>query len=103
MSKIREVLENRNKVERAEKARRKEDLNALKEDSVYRARLLDELGKIDMILDSEDVKAVIIEVNEKELPKFGRAIYSSELAEYDVVQVNNSANKFKISRKLIVY
>lgn len=103
MSRITEVIKNKNKVERIRRARRKEELNSLKMDSAFKARLYDELKKIDILLEKEEIESVVIEIPDMFIAKFGAAIYSEDLAEYDVQQVDGAPNKFHVRRKFITF
>ena len=103
MSRVREVLKNRNRVEKTQRARRKEELNSLKVTSAFKARLYDELKNIDVILDSDEVESIIVEIPEQFLAKFGEAIYSEDLAEYDIQQVEGVPNQFYVRHKFIMF
>lgn len=103
MSRISEVLKNKNRVERSQRARRKEELNYLKTSSAFKARLYDELKNIDIILNSDEVDAVIIEIPDKFISRFGEAIYSEDLAEYDIQQVEGYPNRFYVRHKYIMF
>lgn len=103
MSRISEVLKNRNRVEKTQRARRKEELNSLKVSSAFKARLYDELKNIDVILDSDEVESVVIEIPDQFLAKFGEAIYSEDLAEYDIQQVEGVSNQFYVRHKFIMF
>jgi hypothetical protein len=103
MSKIGEVLKNRDRVEKTQKARRKEEINSLRVNSAFKARLYDELKKIDMLLDSDEIDSVVITIPDEFLAKFGEAIYSEDLAEYDIQQVDGVPNQFYVKHKFIQF
>lgn len=103
MSKISKVLKNKNRVERSQKARRKEELNSLRSSSAFKARLYDELKKIDILLDNSEIEAVIITIPDTFLAKFGEAIYSEDLAEYDIQQVEGVPNQFYVRHKYLQF
>ncbi len=103
MSKIIEVIKNKNRVERVRKARRKEELANMRLNSVFRAKLKDEFRKIGAILEIGDVESVIIEVKDEFIGRFGGAIYTVDLAEFDIEQVEGEANQFYIRRKFITF
>lgn len=103
MSRIGTVLKNRNRVERTQKARRKEELNSLRVRSAFKARLYDELKKIDILLNSNEVESVVIAIPEIFMPQFGEAIYSEDLAEYDIQQLQDAPNKFCVRHKIIQF
>lgn len=101
MSRVREVLKNKNLIEKSQRARRKEELQNINYRTSYRAALTDNLAKISKLLDSIEVDYLVIEVPEKMLPQFSEAIYSDELSEYDITQITGKPNEFMIKYKLI--
>ncbi|MBO5387972.1 MAG: hypothetical protein J6A59_07530 [Lachnospiraceae bacterium] len=103
MSRTRDVIKNKNKVEKARKARRKNEMTSLRELSAFKAKLYDELKHIEVVLKDADVDAVLITVPDKALSQFTSAIYSEDLAGYDVEQVEGQTNQFYIRRKFIVF
>lgn len=103
MSKIVEVIRNKNKTQRLIAKRRKEEINKLREDTIFRALLREEFNKIDEIFKRDDIEAVIIEVPDKYLPRFGEAIYSFDLDEYVIQQDDKNPNKFFVRRKIISF
>lgn len=100
MNKIREVIKNKNKIEKARKLRRKNELALLKNNSAFKAKLYDELKHIEIILNDRDIDAVIITVPDKVLNNFLNAIYSDDLAGYNIQQ-GETPNKFYIREKII--
>ena len=103
MSRTSEVLKNRNKVEKARKARRRNEMLTLRDKSAFKAKLYDELKHIDVIFEDSDVEAVKITVPDKSLAQFNAAIYSEDLAGYDIEQVKDKPNQFYIRRKYIAF
>lgn len=103
MSRIMDVIKNKNRVEKMQRERRKEEIFTLKEVSAFKAKLYDELKYIDVLLDSKEVDSVVITVPDLYLAKFGAAIYSEDLAEYDISQVEGTSNQFYVKKKLLVF
>lgn len=103
MSRISDVLKNKNKVERLRKARRKSEITSLKDRSAFKAKLYDELQHVEIILSDANVDAVRIEVPEKYMNQFSTSIYTEDLAGYDVIQVDGKPNQFFIRRKFISF
>lgn len=103
MSRISEVVKNKNRIEKLNKARRKDELSKLRMTSAFKARLYDELKYIDVVLEDAEVEFVVITVQDKYLALFSSAIYSEDLAEYEVEQYNDEANQFKIKRRSILF
>lgn len=103
MSRTSEVLKNKNRVEKTQRARRKEELNSLRMTSAFKARLYDELKKIDILLDSDEIDSVIIKIPDNFLSRFGEAIYSEDLAEYDIQQVAGVHNQFHVRHRYLQF
>ena len=103
MSRISEVLKNKNRVEKIRRNRRRDEMTLLKQESSFKVRLYDELKKIDILFEKDEVEAVIIEVPNEFIAKFGAAIYSEDLAEYTIKQVDGYANRFSIERKIVIF
>lgn len=103
MSRISEVLKNKNRVEKIRRNRRRDEMTLLKQESSFKVRLYDELKKIDILFEKDEVEAVIIEVPNEFIAKFGAAIYSEDLAEYTIKQVDGYANRFLIERKIVMF
>jgi len=103
MSQIRDTIKNKNKVEKARKARRKNEIQTLRRKSIYKATLYDELKHIEIILQDPDINAVIITVPDANMSQFSNAIYSEDLAGYDIEQLPNESNKFYIRRKFVAF
>lgn len=103
MSRISEVLKNRNRVERTQRSRRKDELNSLRVSAAFKARLYDELKKIDLLLDSDEIESIVITVPNNFLSQFGEAIYSEDLAEYDIQQVDGEPNQFYVKHRYLSY
>ena len=103
MSRISDVIKNKNKVERARKALRRNEMASLRDASAFKARLYDELQHIEFILSDSNIDAVRIQVPSKFMNMFSTAIYSEDLAGYDVTQVENEPDQFLIRRKFISF
>lgn len=103
MSKIADVLRNKNRVERAREAKRRERLADMRLDALFKAKLRDEFRNIEILLDSEEVDAVIVRVPEEHIARFGASIYSEDLAEYDIQQVDGAADEFYIRKRFLEF
>ena len=103
MSRLREVIKNKNKVERLRRNRRRDEITKLKMQTAFKARLYDELKHIDIILDDESIDSVIIEVPANMQSAFGEALYSADLSDYEIFQVEGTADKFVIKKKFILF
>ena len=103
MSRTSEVIKNKNKVEKARRARRKNEMKTLRDKSAFKAKLYDELKHLDVIFEDNDVEAVKITVPERSLAQFNTAIYSEDLAGYNIEQDDKQPNVFYIRRKYISF
>jgi hypothetical protein len=103
MSRTSEVIKNKNKVEKSRKARRKNEMLALRNRSAFKAKLYDELKHIEVILNDENIDAVMITVPDRSLTDFTSSLYSEDLAGYDIQQVEGQSNQFYIRRKYIAF
>ena len=102
-SRTREVIKNKNKVEKDLKSRRKNEMISLRMRAAFKAKLYNELKHIEVLLQDDDVDAVLINVPDKLMSMFSTAIYSEDLASYEVTQVEGESNKFFIRRKFISF
>lgn len=103
LERTREVYRNKNKLDKALKARRKNEMLNLKNKSAFKAKLYDELKHIEIILQDPNIEAVQVTVPDKVLSQFSTAIYSEDLASYDVTQVEGESNMFLIKRKFVAF
>ena len=101
MSRITEVLKNRNLAEKKSRARQKEELAKIKRDTEFKASLCSEIKKIAVLFETEEIEEITVEVPDKYVARFSAAIYQEELAEYDIRQVEGVHNKFSIRRKYL--
>ena len=79
MSQIRDTIKNKNKIEKARRARRKNEISTLRSKSIYKATLYDELKHVEIILQDPDINAVIIDIPDSSMSQFSNAIYSEDL------------------------
>ena len=61
----------------------------------------DELRHVDILLDTDEIDAVVITVTDAMQSEFAAALYSEDLIGYDIQQVPGEANKFYIRKKYI--
>lgn len=103
LSRTRDVIKNKNKIERAIRERRKNEITNIRTKSMFKAKMYEELRHIEVILQDDDVDAVEISVPDRFLAQFSEAVYSEELASYTVTQVDGESKKFLIQRKFIAF
>lgn len=101
--KTRAVMNNKGKIEKAAKLRRKNDIVNLRNKSSFKAKLSAELQHVDTILQDPDIDSVVITVPDKMIPMFSEALYDEDLASFSVSQVEGQSNQFIIKRKFITF
>lgn len=103
MSRLIEVIKNKNKVDKAGRSRRKNEIIKLRAQTAFKARLYDELRHIDIILEDKDVEAVIITIPDEMQAYFSEALYSDDLVGYKIEQLPGASNKFRVEKKFISF
>lgn len=88
------VIKNKNKYEKIEKERRKQELDDLKEDGIFRVALSKDINLLKTILDDSEVSYVEAEVDQKYLINFHKALHYEEMKIFRIAQ-GNTATKFK--------
>ena len=101
MSRISDVIKNKNIVSKSQRIRRKEELSRLRNKAAFRASLMDEMRHIDILLNDSDVEGVVVKVPENMLTQFTESIFSDEMAGYEVMQLAGDPDKFEIQYKMI--
>lgn len=101
MNKIIEVIREKNKIEKAIRARQRSEMQNLKKSSEYRAKVHDEIQHIDILINDKDVDKIVITVPDRMMAQFSKLIYSEELAGYIITQVKEQPNRFYLERKVI--
>lgn len=101
MSQLINTLKQKNKVEKTRKKYRNEELAKLRRQTAFKARLYDELKKVDILLDDENINGLIIEVPEKVQSLFTEALYSEDLIGYEIKQLK--VNTYLIKKKIILF
>lgn len=99
MSRIANVIKSKNRLEREGIKRRNKEIADIKSDMIYRIKLRRDMKVIDAIMNDNNIKDVIIQVNKRSLPKFLKMMYTEELSDYVMLQIEG--NKFMISRKVV--
>lgn len=95
------AIKNKNKNEKDERKRRKQEIDELREDGIFRVALNKDIEIIRTLLSDLDVEHVDIEVNPKYLTNFHRALYFEEMKEFEWRQGKD--NMFRFRRKEIIF
>jgi hypothetical protein len=86
MSRIRDVLKNKNKIAKQEERIRQEKISEVKSDALYTMRLTEDLKKVDMLFEDSTLEEIRVKVNERDQAKFMKACYSELMSEYEIRQ-----------------
>lgn len=100
-SALMQVIKNKNKIEKKARDKRMSKIRDMRSETIYNAKLMKELEKVDSYLDSDGVEYVDIEVDDKDFSMFTKAINRDELAVYNIVQSIDNPKEFRISRQEI--
>lgn len=98
-TRIGEVLKNKKRLEKSQRAKRNAEMNQMKQSQMYKASLVNGLAEVNGLLDSDEINGVIVQIPDKYLARFSEAIYDSELAEYEVMQLE--ADTFLLRYKIV--
>ncbi len=101
MSRVLNVLKNKNKREKINKQRKRQVLASMQLESAYRAKLYDDMEVVRVMLDDNNVESVIIEVPKAYISQFMKAMYGDEMAWCNISQID--ANTFEIGRKMVSF
>lgn len=99
MSRTGQVIRNKNKREKADRQRKRQRLGAMQLESAYRSKLYYEMQLVKLVLSDYEVSGVKIEIPDKYLTEFMKAMYAEEMAEYSIEQIDS--NKFIIGRQIV--
>lgn len=91
----------RSRGERVRAERRRAESKDVSKSVDFRSGIVASLKDIRCLLDQEGVKSVLIDVDEAHLPLFNEALYSHELAGYDIQQDPQHPNRFSIADKVL--
>lgn len=91
----------RRRGERVRAERRKAENKDISKSVDFRSGIVASLKDIRCLLEQEGVKSVIIDIDEAHLPLFNEALFSHELAGYDIQQDPQIANRFRIADKVL--
>lgn len=93
------VIREKRKIETRARNKKTSELNEIKSDALFRARMVKQLQEIDTLLEDDAVYSVTVEVAERDLSAFIKAIYREEMGAYDISQVDDYS--FEIAKKEI--
>lgn len=91
----------RSRGERVRAERRRAESRDVGKAVDFRSGIAASLKDIRCLLEQEGVSSVVVDVDDVQLPLFNEALYSHELAGYDIQQDSQKANRFKIADKVL--
>lgn len=94
------VIKHKNEYERAERKRRKIELEELKTEGLFRVALNKELGVIRSILEDDNIEFVDVEIDPNMLINFHGALNYEEMKEFRLLP-GREATRFRFGRKEI--
>lgn len=103
MSKIKDVIKNKKKIRELTENRNVEQINNLRINTAFRARLHGELDKLDALFENGEISSIIVDVNKDMIALFTESMYKEDTAEFSITQVYGSDTKFKIERGMIIF
>lgn len=103
MSMIKDVLASKRKISQLTTSRNREQVSSLRKRTAFRARLSEELKKLDVLFDSQEINSIVIEVPTDKLALFTEAMYSEDTAEFAISQVDGEPNKFRVQRGYVMF
>lgn len=99
MSQLGKVIKSKNRIAKAAKIRRNEEISKMRALSLYKVRLIEDLRLVKLMFEDDKVESIKIRIPSNELSYFLNVIYSEELNEYVIAQVDE--NTFEVRRKEI--
>lgn len=94
-SKILDVFKNKYNIENSKKKKKKELEERLRLENGFRVRLLENLKEINKVLDNDKVESVNVEVDTQYINLFLKSMYTQDLAQYVISQVDSLTFNFK--------
>ena len=95
------ALSARNRGERVRTERRKAESQDVSKSVDFRSGIAASLKDVRCLLEQEGVKDVLIDIDEAHLPLFNEALYTHELAGYEIQQDPKKAHRFRIADKIL--
>lgn len=93
------VMKHKNRYEKEEQKQRKLEIEALKEDGMFRVALNNELDIIKNIFEDSNIEAIELTVDKNSIILFGKAFGYEEMQSYNIMQKPNETNVFIITKK----
>lgn len=98
MSQLAHVIREKNRIEASARKKREQDMQEVKKDTAYRAKMYDDMQAVRVAFRDPNVESIVIKVPEQYMVQFMKAVYSDEMAEYNV---HIDGTEATIRRKMI--
>lgn len=95
---LRRVMKEKNKTQKERKRRRNRDIVEMRNNSIFSAKLNRDLNIIGTLLMDSDITSIEVETSQENIPRLDSAMYSYEMAEFDV---SKDDTRYTISNKRI--
>jgi len=97
---LKRVISEKNKTSKEIKRRRKRDIEDMRNESLFSAKLSSDLSIISVLLMDDSISKVEVEVEQENVARLDSAMYGYEMAEYQVVKDDM---RYTISNKEISF
>ena len=97
---LKRVISEKNKTSKEIKRRRKRDIEDMRNESIFSAKLSSDLSIISVLLMDDSISKVEVEVEPENVARLDSAMYGYEMAEYQVVKDDM---RYTISNKEISF
>lgn len=91
MGQLAHVIKEKGRLEKAERKRRESELRDIRKQTMYRSKMYNNMREIRMLLSDDQVEAVTVQVDQKDMTEFMREVYGDEMSEYSVSVDGNTA------------
>jgi len=95
------VIKNRNRYEKEEETKRKENLESLKQEGLFRVALNNKLDIIRNIFEDGTIESVELTIDPEHMGDFGAAFGYEEVQTYDMIQKLGTVNTYIVRKKEI--
>lgn len=95
------VIRNKNVYEKEERKRRQQELEALREDGVFRVALNKDIEAIKILFNDSEIEFIDVRIPEEFLSKFSSALYFEEMEEFKRRQL--AVDRYRLYRKEIKF
>ena len=95
MSKVREVLKYKHRIEEEQKREIINRTNRISDEVLYKSAVIEKIHNINNMLDNNKIESVIISIDKDDISKFCRCIYEPEFEAYNIKQIDETTFELK--------